>query len=161
MKNEELKKIYEELYQPLFLYALSLTHNREDAEDLVADVFVKAAFSYREGHFRSWAYRVMKNQFLNDVRKRKRILDKEEIDLENIAVPLEEMIPKEEERKRWLYRKIDELDPKRKQIMILSWTSGLPDKDIASICGISAENLRVIRHRIKEELKKQAEKEGI
>ncbi len=48
MKNDVLEKIYQKYYQPLFLFALSLTKNVEDAEDLVSETFVKAFLSYDE-----------------------------------------------------------------------------------------------------------------
>lgn len=38
--------LYEENYKPLYLYALSLTGNKQDAEDLLQETFVKAYLSY-------------------------------------------------------------------------------------------------------------------
>jgi RNA polymerase sigma-70 factor (ECF subfamily) len=64
---------FEELALPLFdsLYnfACWLTHNRDEAEDLVQETYAKALkgfSSFRQGtNFRAWIYRIMRNAFLN------------------------------------------------------------------------------------------------
>jgi RNA polymerase sigma-70 factor, ECF subfamily len=63
---------FEELALPLFdrLYNFAhwLTHNREEAEDLVQETYVKALkgfSSFRPGtNFRAWIYRILHNTFL-------------------------------------------------------------------------------------------------
>lgn len=54
-------------------FALSLTHNREDASDLVQDTFVKA-ITYREKfadntNIKAWLFTIMKNTFINAYRR--------------------------------------------------------------------------------------------
>jgi len=63
---------FEELAMPLFdqLYNFAhwLTHNRDEAEDLVQETYVKALkgfSSFRLGtNFRAWMYRILRNTFL-------------------------------------------------------------------------------------------------
>jgi RNA polymerase sigma-70 factor, ECF subfamily len=63
---------FEELAMPLFdqLYNFAqwLTHNREEAEDLVQETYVKALkgfSSFQLGtNFRAWMYRILRNTFL-------------------------------------------------------------------------------------------------
>ena len=63
---------FEELAMPLFdsLYNFArwLTQNREEAEDLVQETFVKAMKgfpSFQQGtNFRAWMYRILRNTFL-------------------------------------------------------------------------------------------------
>ena len=47
MHQEEWKTIYVAYYKPLYLYALSLTGNKQDAEDLLQETFVKSFLSYK------------------------------------------------------------------------------------------------------------------
>ena len=77
MLQDEWKIIYETYYKPLYLYALSLTGNTLDAEDLLQETFVKAYLSYKEtGSIKYWLVTVLRNEFLNLQRKRKKeILD--------------------------------------------------------------------------------------
>ena len=57
-------------------FALSLTSNRYDAEDLMQDTYFRALKSsdkYVEyNNFKSWMFTIMKNTFINDYRKKKR-----------------------------------------------------------------------------------------
>lgn len=60
----------------LQVYALSLTANQEDANDLLQDTFLKA-FSNREKfnpgtNINAWAYTIMKNTFINNYRRSKK-----------------------------------------------------------------------------------------
>ena len=46
MQPDILEELYQNYYDAAYAYTLSLCKNREDTEDLVADAFVKALFSY-------------------------------------------------------------------------------------------------------------------
>ena len=46
MDNSTLAEAYSLNYKPLFSYALFLTHNHAEAEDLVSEAFVKAILSW-------------------------------------------------------------------------------------------------------------------
>ena len=64
--------LFEELAMPLFdsLYNFArwLTHNREEAEDIVQETYAKSLkgfHSYQPGtNFRAWMFRILKNTFL-------------------------------------------------------------------------------------------------
>jgi RNA polymerase sigma factor (sigma-70 family) len=54
-------------------FALSLTHNSEDASDLLQDTYVKA-ITYREKfeestNLKAWLFTIMKNTFINNYRR--------------------------------------------------------------------------------------------
>ena len=63
---------FEELSMPLFVslynFARWLTHNREEAEDIVQETYAKALqgfHSFQPGtNFRAWMFRILKNTFL-------------------------------------------------------------------------------------------------
>jgi RNA polymerase sigma factor (sigma-70 family) len=59
--------------QPLKNFALSLTHNSDDALDLLQDTYLKA-ITYREKfedstNLRAWLFTIMKNTFINSYRR--------------------------------------------------------------------------------------------
>ncbi len=61
---------------PLTRFALKLTTNRDDAEDLLQDTFLKA-ITYRNNfeestNLKAWTYTIMKNTFINNYRKNAR-----------------------------------------------------------------------------------------
>lgn len=161
MRNEEFEKIYHLYYRPLMFYALSLTKHKADAEDLVADTMVRAFLSYDgKTDLRAWLFRVLRNLFVDEVRKKKRIVYPERELLESIADP-NSLIQKwifEEERK-WMYQEIYRLPELERNVLLLTLTSGLKDEQIASQLNIKTEYLRVIRNRAKNKLKEKARKE--
>lgn len=59
--------------QPLKNYALSLTHNSEDSNDLVQETVLKAyryKDKFEEGtNLRGWLYTILKNSFINNYRR--------------------------------------------------------------------------------------------
>jgi RNA polymerase sigma-70 factor (ECF subfamily) len=56
----------------LYGYAMSLTHNQEDAEDLVNDTYVRAVQACDRlapgSHVKSWLYAILRNIWLNKIR---------------------------------------------------------------------------------------------
>ncbi len=60
----------------LYNYALRMTYNAADAEDLVQETFMKAYRfwdSYEKGtNIRAWLFRIMKNAYINRYRKEKK-----------------------------------------------------------------------------------------
>ena len=56
------------LFNALYNFAHWLTHNREEAEDLVQEAYLKAIkgfASFQQGtNFRAWMYRILRNTFL-------------------------------------------------------------------------------------------------
>ncbi len=62
-----------ELKDKLFFYAIRLTSNREKANDLIQETFLKA-LTYRKkykhnSNFKAWIYTIMRNTFSNDYRR--------------------------------------------------------------------------------------------
>lgn len=59
----------------IYNFAYRLTGNPDDAADLVQEVLLrvrKGLSGYRPGSFEGWLWRITRNAFLDDVRKRKR-----------------------------------------------------------------------------------------
>ncbi len=71
----------------LYNYALRMTGNSDDANDLVQETYLKAFRfwdKYEKGtNIRAWLFRIMKNSYINRYRKESK--EPETIDYENIA----------------------------------------------------------------------------
>lgn len=161
MLDKDLEIAYRMYYQPLFLYALSLSKNKEDAEDLVANTFVKALLSYEHGNLKAWLYIVLKNEFYNLYKKRKRLIDEGKMTLEWIqdtSDVLKDFI--KEDQKRWLYEHIYKLSALEQEVMLLTLQNDLKDEVISKLLNITVENVRVIRYRVKKKLILLCEQEG-
>lgn len=73
MSQKEFTSQVLSLKQPLNYFALQLTNNHEDAEDLLQDTFTKA-ITYRskfkeQTNLKAWLYTIMKNTFINNYRR--------------------------------------------------------------------------------------------
>ena len=156
MLHDEWKLIYEKYYKALYLYALSLTGNPQDAEDLLQETFVKAFLSYEAtGSIKSWLIVVLKNEFLNLLRKRKREVHESSLfSLESTGSyedNLLDNIIQNEERKQ-LYLAIQKLPITMREILIESVYLNMRDEEIALLHRTSQENVRQIRSRAKKKL---------
>ncbi len=153
MEKDELIRYYSQHYRSLFLFALSLTKNKEDVEDLVAEAFLKAILCFEQGNFKAWIYTVIRNEFINlyHHRKRQTYMEKGKTDWEKSSEDiLKEYIKNED--KRWLYYQIYQLSDRERQVMILSAFHELNDEETGQIMGLTVSNVRVIKHRVKKKL---------
>lgn len=156
MLHNEWKLIYERYSKALYLYALSLTGNPQDAEDLVQETVVKAFLSYEAtGSIKSWLIIVLRNEFLNLMRKRKReVYENPSLSLDNKAsyeFDLLDNIIQNEERKQ-LYLAIRKLPITMQEILIESVYYNMRDEEIALLHRTSQENVRQIRSRAKKKI---------
>lgn len=163
MKEKELEYIYNKYYQSLFLYAISLTKSVADAQDLVAETFLKAILNYDDSitNIKSWLIKVLRNLFIDHYRKRRKIIDEGKIKIEWLEDPydvMKEII--KEDQKRWLYDKIYKLQIKEREVMLMSLALHMSDEEISEVTALSESNIRVIRHRVKSKLIELAKKEG-
>lgn len=156
MLHNEWKLIYERYSKALYLYALSLTGNPQDAEDLVQETVVKAFLAYEAtGSIKSWLIIVLRNEFLNLMRKRKReVYENPSLSLDNKAsyeFDLLDNIIQNEERKQ-LYLAIRKLPVTMQEILIESVYLNMRDEEIALLHRTSQENVRQIRSRAKKKI---------
>jgi len=76
MSTYEFQQHLVSLRQQLYYFALSLTRDRDAAQDLLQESMLRA-LTYREKfqdntNFKAWLYTIMKNTFINDHRRGKR-----------------------------------------------------------------------------------------
>jgi RNA polymerase sigma-70 factor (ECF subfamily) len=155
MEHKQWKELCEQYYRPLYLYALSLTKSRQDAEDLLQETFTKACLSYQAGgSLKAWLITVLRNEFFNLQRRRKKeLLDDGETVLNHVPAcddPLDTIILQEE--RRMLFRAIQQLPPGMKTVLMESVYFQMKDDEIAALHGRTAENIRQIRSRAKKKL---------
>ena len=77
MKNKKFENQLVESESVLENFAYSLTHNPDEAKDLVQETFLKALVhkkAYKEGtNLRAWLFTIMKNTFINNYRRNKKV----------------------------------------------------------------------------------------
>lgn len=159
-----IKQLYHQYGKELFLYLYSMCQQKELAEDLLQETFLKAILALPEYHtnMRAWLYKVARNLFYNLYkRNRWEICDEEylkKISKLEVDEFLEEYISKQETR--ILYTAMQKLSPIKREVLELQYFGQMPLKEIANVLQLSQENVRVLSHRAKKDLKKLMEVEG-
>jgi len=142
-------------------YALKLTANRNDAEDLLQDTFLKA-LTHRNNfqdstNLKAWTYTIMKNTFINNYRKNMRhntIFDGTK-DLFFLSQDKDSFYvePDSAFREKEIDTAIDRLDSEFK-VPFRMHTQGYKYKEISDVLGL---NIGTVKSRIFFTRKKLAE----
>jgi RNA polymerase sigma factor (sigma-70 family) len=148
----------------VFTVALRYTANREDAEEIAQDVFVKAYRSLadfrHDSKFSTWLYAITTNTCITFLRKKKIItysLDNEKIfDLANNTGTIHEEA--EHKSKAGLMNRVIRLLNADDAIIITLFYKGEQSlEEIGRIMGITSNTAKVKLHRARKRLKEKLE----
>jgi RNA polymerase sigma-70 factor (ECF subfamily) len=143
--------------------------NRDDAEDLVQEVFIEVYQSivdFREdARLSTWIYRIAVNKSLDFIRKKKRKkrfapviglfgsrADEKELPLPDLSNPHDDL--EQKERIQLLNRAINSLPETQKTAIILNKFEGFSHEEIAKILKTSVSGVESLIHRAKRNLHK-------
>ena len=158
----------------LYGYAMYLTGRPEDAHDLLQETFLKA-FRFFERfdqgtNAKAWLYRIMRNTYINDYRRTKRLPDHVEYDEQISAYqskPRDEKGPGDipgEIFEDEIATAISALPEKFKSVIVLRDVEDLPYEEIAEALDIPIGTVRSRLHRARailfENLKGYAKSRG-
>ena len=163
MNRDILEQLYVRYHRPAFLYTLSLCKNREIAEDIVSDAFVKAFLSLSDDRisFQYWLLRVCKNLWIDYLRRQKRTAENSEAALHNAAdheTPEQNIL--RDERLSALNRCIRLMSAEDRELLTLHYFSNLPLKEIALMIHASPGSVKTRLFRARQNLKKLMEDNG-
>ena len=163
---EELVRLYE---ARVFSYAMTLLGNRQDAEEVTQDVFVKVwrtlARFRGECSFSSWVMRITKNTATDALRARREptvSLAAEDENGEEREMDLVDEDPasnpsaafERDERIRLVRRAIRKLPHDQREILTLRDLYGYPYEEIARILQLESGTVRSRISRARQHLKK-------
>ena len=155
---QNLEQLYEEYFQTVNKYLFCLTHNVDISEELTQETFyraVKKINTYRgECKISVWLCQIAKNLWYDYCRKSKKVINADEQELLKIQSPdkLEEQVVLNDE-KMSLYKKMQKLDEKTREVIYLRITGELSFKEIGIILNETENWARVTFYRGKNKLK--------
>lgn len=140
MTGKEFDIFFRKMYLPLGMYALRIVDDAQSAEDLVEDAFMKAWQAIEDGKeiddFKAYMYRSVRNGCISFIRSRK-----ETVGLDNIPEADEGAVDTSE-RDAMIWKAIDELPEKCREVFLLSKRDGLSNDEIAERMGISVKTVK-------------------
>ena len=158
---EAYKRLYDEFYPALVVYASTFVASDQVAEDIVQELFVtmweKQVTFISFLAFKTYLYKYIKNAALiylkhQDVEGRYVESLRESATEDSF---MEEEINKEEEY-RLLFQAIDELPPRCREIFLLS-LEGKKNKEIAEMLQVSTETIKTQKMRAMKHLKERTD----
>ena len=147
-------------YQRMVLtIVIRIVNNKEDAEDITQEIFVKVFKSLDsfkgQSEFSTWLYRIAYNTTLSEIRRKQISFTSFE---DNPALLKDEEIGEEiddldtEEKIRYLEEALNCLHPEEKLIISLFYLNDQGIEEISKITNLSKANVKVRLHRIRKKL---------
>ncbi|OGM91812.1 hypothetical protein A2755_00480 [Candidatus Wolfebacteria bacterium RIFCSPHIGHO2_01_FULL_48_22] len=164
MKQGDLvaaSRVYELLMRQTYGFYVSRIRDREHAQDLTQDVFMRLVRSIQQydaskGDFVVWYWKMVRNMLIDFFRKGKTSAITDIESLPESAIPAGDKDVTEEldekNRRSLLYECLQGLEEEERELFELRFISELPYSDIAAIVGKNEGALRVAVNRIKKKL---------
>ncbi len=150
----------------VFTLALRFSKNREDAEEIAQDCFVKAYRSLsnfqRQSKFSTWLYSIVYTTAMTALRKKR--VDTDSIDDENTYIQLENHSgydtnsAENKSRSYYLNQAIAQLLPDDAAIISLFYMGEQSLEEIGQTLGIEANTVKVKLFRARQRLKEKLER---
>lgn len=144
----------------VFSIALKILNNREDAEEVAQDCFLKVFQALqtfeKKSKFSTWLYRIVYNASISKTRKRK--LDVVPMDNyvihnyseDDFGSGIDEIDP--EEQKKMVELALGRLTDDDNLLITLFYKGENSIEDVSNITGLSMSNVKVRLHRIRKKL---------
>ncbi|MDR3246629.1 MAG: sigma-70 family RNA polymerase sigma factor [Prevotellaceae bacterium] len=142
----------------VFTIVMKMVQNREDAEDITQEVFIKVFRSLEkfkeEAEFSTWLYRIAYNATLSELRKKKLFFTSFEDDLisENKLFTDDKEVDEKEIKLQYLEVALKKLSPDEIFLVTLHYLDDKSIEEISKISNLSISNVKVKLHRIRKKL---------
>lgn len=161
-------ELYDRYVDRIYSYIYHRVGNVHDAEDLTSRTFYRA-LSHIQGYvdkgipFSAWLYRIAHNLVANWHRDRKRrpVVALDELVTRSTSGPHPESAAELADDAGFLRDAIQELDPKRQELLVLKFTEGLSNAQIGKIMGRSEGAIKSLYHRTLLQLRREMSKRGL
>ena len=158
---QDIEKIYNEHFQMVFKYVFCMTSDSDLSEELTQETFYQAIKTYDnfrgDSKVSTWLCQIAKNLWRKEYKRRKQH-DALPIDALSDEIPCRENIEQEiwdGQSKLDLYKRIQNLDEKMREVMYLRLTGELSFREIGEILKKNETWARVTFYRGKQRMVKE------
>lgn len=161
--------IYHHFYPRVYAYVAYRVGRADDAEDIVSEVFMRVIaklhrFEHRgQGSFSAWLFRIASNEVNRFYNRNRHGSDNVPLDvipeIESDNLPVELMVQKKEQF-IYLRQLIEQLSPRRQEIVQLKFFGELRNIEIADTLGLDERTVAAHLSRALNDLREMARQGG-
>ena len=153
MDAEWVEHLINKYSSQLLHYISNHTHNREDAEDILQDIFISvyehcSEFDAERCNEQAWLYIIAKRRLVSYYRKQK---DMDSLDaMEDYEVPGDDSMAQATNVmacRQAVALGMRKLDERSREVIVMRYFDGMSFSEIGEALGISEGNARVIQNR--------------
>jgi RNA polymerase sigma-70 factor (ECF subfamily) len=158
-------QLYERYRDPVFRYCLSRTGAKHEAEDLVADVFIRAMealdrYEDRGLPFVAFLFRIARNAAIDKSRRTRPDMSIDELvnhpeSGQNVEADAARSIERDV-----LFNAMSKLKPDYREVLLLRFVEGYGAADVGRMTGRSEGAVRTLQHRAIDRLRKELDRMG-
>lgn len=145
--------LYEDNFERVYAFVVRRVRDRQDAQDITADVFQQALanigrFEWRGAPFAAWLYRIAANAVADHMKKssRQTALDADEIathDLDRV------------EERASLFRSVNRLPAEQRRVIVMRFAEGKSIREVAAEIGKTEGAVKQLQWRALQSLRAQ------
>ena len=157
---ETLMRAHEKV---LYNVALRMTNNCEDARDLTQNAFLKAYRGLRgfdpQHRFFSWVYRILINETLNHLKRRRPTQEISELVVSHDPGP-DDQADREQLRRR-VHEALLDLAPEQRQLVVLRHLLDMPYAEIQEIVRLPEKTIKWRLYEARQALGRALQRRGL
>lgn len=157
------RDLYTKYHQDLYQFLFYMVRNKEEAEDLVQEVYIRVMGAYRKFEGKSsektWLFSIAKNVAIDHFRKHKnwkqRLYEKFDWDQQQVrdSAPLPEEITIQNEDVKLLYECLDMCKENHRIVLIMRFINSLSIAETAEALSWTESKVKTTQHRALKSLR--------
>jgi RNA polymerase sigma-70 factor (ECF subfamily) len=161
--NTVFQELYEKYHQDLFQFLFYMVRNREQAEDLVQEVYIKVLKAYDRFEGKSsektWLFSIARHVAFDHFRKQKgwkqRLLETFDWNTQQVQdhQPLPEEITLQNDEIKLMYKCLDKVSVDQRAVIILRFMQSLSITETAQALDWTESKVKTTQHRALKTLK--------
>lgn len=166
-------ELYEKYHHDVFQFLFYMVKSREQAEDLVQEVYIRVLKSYKSFEGKSsqktWLFSIARNVAIDSFRKQKgwkqRIIEKFDWSTQPVkdTHPIPEEVTLQKEEYQLIYRSLDRCTVDQRIVIVMRYIQELSIAETAEVLGWTESKVKTTQHRglkvLRKEMEEMMEKE--
>lgn len=148
-----------------FSLLIGILKNKEDAEEVLQDSFIKAYNSLasfrKDSKFSTWFYKIVYNTGITAISIKKRKIQMEMKSIDDLHYLIDENEKEEKYLKEYVIKMVDRLPVRNFLVLILFYLDNFQLKEISEVMDLSIPNTKVLLHRSRNILREHNYQEEI